>query len=203
MKLIGESLHFSSAKAPEGVSRAAVKLREAIGQLEGDLTSLLSFARLEDGAPDPVWSCIHVQDVFQHIAVQFEDVAEAAGVEITFRTTALSVESDRSALTRILENLVSNAIRFNRNGGRVLVAARRQGAAVRLEIWDQGSGIPVPAQAGVFRPFYQAAHYRARRDGVGLGLAIVARLAASIGATLTLRSIEGKGSVFKVTLIKE
>jgi CheY-like chemotaxis protein/anti-sigma regulatory factor (Ser/Thr protein kinase) len=101
---------------------------------------------------------------------------------------------------RILRNLVSNAIRYTKTGG-VLVGTRRRGRDVSLEVWDTGIGIPADQQARVFEEFYQLANpERNSKKGLGLGLSIVKRLVNLLGAQVDLRSVPGRGSVFKVRL---
>lgn len=106
--------------------------------------------------------------------------------------------SDRTMLTRLLENLVSNAIKFTRPGGGVLVAARRFGGGLSIEVWDQGPGIPEVARHAIFKAFYQLPYYGRCRDGVGMGLAIVERLAKCLGYRVVVGSREGKGTVMRV-----
>lgn len=151
-------------------------------------------------AQEPTLAPVHLQDVFQDLNLQFEDVAESCGVELRFRTTAIELVTDRTMLTRILENLISNAIKFNRAGGAVLVAGRRRRGLVLVEVWDQGRGIPSSAQSEVFRSFHQLPYYSRRVEGVGLGLAIVERLVHCLGYTREMRSVEGRGSVMKIRI---
>ena len=108
--------------------------------------------------------------------------------------------SDPVLVERILRNLVSNALRYTRAGG-VLVGARRRGKEMSIEVWDTGIGIPPEQQDRVFEEFYQLANpERNSKKGLGLGLSIVKRLVNLLGAHIDLRSIPGRGSVFKVRL---
>lgn len=178
--------------------RADQRLRPAIEDLETYLHDILEFARCEHMAQEPTLAPTHLQDVFQDLNLQFEDVAESCGVELRFRATAIELVSDRTMLTRILENLISNAIKFSRPGGAVLVAGRRRGGQVSVEVWDRGRGIPSSAQSKIFRSFHQLPYYSRRVEGVGLGLAIVERLVHCLGYTREMRSVEGRGSVMKI-----
>ena len=114
--------------------------------------------------------------------------------------TALAVSTDPLLLERVLANLVANAIRYTRAGG-VLVGARRRGEQVLLQIVDTGIGIPEDQQSLIFDEFYQVSNPgRDRRKGLGLGLAIVRRLTTLLEHPLGLRSAEGRGTCFTLTV---
>ena len=179
---------------------ARERLCATVEDLEAYLNDILEFARCEHVAQDPTLASVHLQDVFQTLNLQFEDVAEMHGVELRFRTTSIELIADRTMLTRILENLISNAIKYSRPAAAVLVAARRRDGKVSVEVWDQGRGIPVAAQREVFRSFHQLPYYSRRVEGVGLGLAIVDRLVHCLGYAREMRSVEGKGTVMKVVI---
>jgi anti-sigma regulatory factor (Ser/Thr protein kinase)/CheY-like chemotaxis protein len=105
-------------------------------------------------------------------------------------------------LARILRNLVANAVRYTERG-RVTVGCRRHGESVSIEVWDTGPGIPADKCAEIFEEFTQLGNpERDRRKGLGLGLAIVERLAKLLGHGVLLRSRVGKGSVFGVTVAR-
>jgi two-component system, sensor histidine kinase len=114
--------------------------------------------------------------------------------------TAVYVRSDVSLLSRIIRNLLTNAISYTDRGG-VVLGCRRSGDAVRIEVWDSGRGIPSDRHEEIFREFSQLENpERDRRKGLGLGLAIVHRLARLLGHSVELRSEVGKGSVFSITV---
>ena len=110
------------------------------------------------------------------------------------------VRSDALLLEQVLRNLVGNAVRYTERGG-VLVAVRRRGERVLLQVWDTGAGIASESQALVFEEFVQLDNpARARTQGIGLGLSLVKRAAAVMGAPLGLRSQPGRGSCFWIEL---
>jgi CheY-like chemotaxis protein/anti-sigma regulatory factor (Ser/Thr protein kinase) len=112
----------------------------------------------------------------------------------------LHVRSDAVLLERIVRNLITNALRYT-PAGRVLVAARRRGRSVVLQVWDTGIGIPSQERERIFEEFYQTGNpERNSRKGLGLGLSIVRRLAQLLDAPVALRSRPGRGSCFSVTL---
>ncbi|MDH2916518.1 MAG: ATP-binding protein, partial [Gallionella sp.] len=125
----------------------------------------------------------------------------AAKRSITFKVHLIhaTVLSDPVLLERILVNLISNAIRYVPQKGTVMVACRKRGDCISIEIRDNGPGIPVEEQQNVFKEFVQLVNKaRDRSKGLGLGLAIVARLAKLMNHTITLRSAPQRGSVFAI-----
>jgi signal transduction histidine kinase len=111
------------------------------------------------------------------------------------------VASDERWLAHVLVNLVSNAVKFTPEGGRVMVRAKRRGAAVVLEVVDTGIGVAPEEREAIFEPFRQAERGDAKGyGGVGLGLALVARLTDLLGAEVELDSVVGKGSTFRVVV---
>jgi CheY-like chemotaxis protein/anti-sigma regulatory factor (Ser/Thr protein kinase) len=112
------------------------------------------------------------------------------------------VTTDRSLFRRIVQNIISNAIRYTSKGG-VLVAVRRRAASARVEIWDTGCGIPENQTEKVFEEFHRGvamSEAALSGAGLGLGLAIVKRMADTLGYRVTLRSKPGKGTVFRIDM---
>jgi|GEM_PF-4685386 len=173
------------------------KLSWAVADLRGYVKSFLEFARLETTAATPVFCIVHIQDLFQKLELQFEDIALEKNVDLRFRSTDIFVDTDEKILLRMLENLTSNAIKFAQR--RVFVCARRNGGCISIEVWDDGPGIPLAEREAIFEAFYQSAPYVDRRQaGIGLGLAIVRRLAHMLDYAVTVNAREGKGSVIKI-----
>jgi CheY-like chemotaxis protein/anti-sigma regulatory factor (Ser/Thr protein kinase) len=126
--------------------------------------------------------------------------ADAKDIVYRCRETHLAVDSDPALLELMLRNLIANAIRYTEQGG-LLVACRRRGEAVLIEVFDTGIGIEPAQQAEVFREFHQLGNpERDRLKGLGLGLAITEGLARSLGHGLSLVSRPGRGSVFRLSL---
>jgi len=178
------------------------RLAAVVEDLETYMTDVLEFARLESTALAPGRTVVRLQQTFQRIEVQFEDIASAKKVELRVRATSLSLRTDAAMLVRILENLVSNAIKFTR--GRVLLAARKDGGAVHVEVWDRGPGIPLDCVDKVFDAFYQGQPTREdAMEGVGLGLAIVKRLADVLGYRIEVMSSPGRGTLMRLLIPAE
>lgn len=165
----------------------------AMGEL---LDSLLDISRLDAGIIEAAPADFPLQAVFDRLASNFIEPAETKGLELVIRHTSLWVHSDRILLERVLGNLISNAVRYTKEG-RILVAARRRRGEICIEVRDSGIGIPQEAQQTIFHEFVQLSNpERDRSKGLGLGLAIVKRLISLLDHQLVLRSRLGQGSIF-------
>lgn len=161
------------------------------------LDSLLEYSRLDAGALRPSVGAARLDDVIESAVSAFQAEAAQKGIAIRIVPTGAIVRTDPQLLGRIVRNLVSNAIKYTAEG-RVLIGCRRVGGRTRLEIWDTGCGIADDRQRQIFWEFVQLREGRA--GGLGLGLAIVDRLARLLGHEIGLRSSPGHGSVFSVTM---
>lgn len=199
MKLLAQA---GLVDAPHSERSPLARLSAVVEDLETYMTDVLEFARLESATLVPERSVLRLQQVFQRIELQFEEIASAKRVDLRVRATPLSLRSDAAMLVRILENLVSNAIKFTRV--RVLLAARMHGGNVYIEVWDQGPGIPPDSVDKVFDAFYQG--HAAQEDageGVGLGLAIVKRLTDALGYRIEVISTPGRGTLMRMVVPAE
>lgn len=167
----------------------------ATGSLFG---AVLDVSKLDAGSVSPLIGRISVNHLLDRLRDDFQYEAAARGLRIRLHGIAADVESDPVLLDRILRNLLSNALRYTDKGG-ILLAARRHGDYIRFQVWDSGIGIPAEHIADIFTEFYQVqAPRRGQIKGLGLGLAIVDRLARLLGHRLDVRSVAGKGSVFSL-----
>jgi signal transduction histidine kinase len=196
MKLLAQA---GLADAPQSERSPLARLSAVVEDLETYMTDVLEFARLESATLVPDRSVLRLQQVFQRIELQFEEIALAKNVDLRVRATPFSLRSDGAMLVRILENLVANAIKFTR--ARVLVTARRHVGSVCIEVWDQGLGIPLDSVDKVFDAFYQGrATQEDAREGVGLGLAIVKRLTDALGYRVEVISTPGRGTLMRLVV---
>ena len=176
------------------------KLSQAVHALEDLLRGLMDLSRLETGNAVPAPRPVALQPLFDAIALHEQPHAQARGLRLRFRPTDAVAATDALLLEQMLRNLVGNALRYTTRGG-VVVGVRRRGGALRLEVWDSGRGIAPEHQRQVFEEFVQLDNpQRDRRQGLGLGLAIVRRSAALLGHALGLRSRPGRGSCFWIEL---
>ncbi|MDF9756294.1 MULTISPECIES: sensor histidine kinase [Pseudomonas] len=157
--------------------------------LQAYVRDFLDLARLRGDTAPPCCQVLQAQSLLQELELGFEDVALQRGLDLRVRASALSLHSDHHRLARVMENLLANACKFAR--GRVLVAARRTGRGVALEVWDDGPGIAKQDRQRIFSPYYQAADGPCPPEGVGLGLAIVLRLCAILGHEVSVHERHG------------
>ncbi|WP_238136770.1 ATP-binding response regulator [Variovorax sp. JS1663] len=178
---------------------AVLRLQEGAEFMGVLLDDLLEISRLDAQVLTPAIGGISLAQLFDQLDAQQAARAAASNVRLVWRDRGLAVRSDPALLLRIIGNLVGNAITHSAPDGTVLVAARRRGGKVRIEVRDNGVGIAPIHQARIFEEFYQVANTeRDRRQGFGLGLAICARIAALLGTRIALRSALQAGSCFSL-----
>ena len=167
----------------------------------GDLIkSVLDIAKLDAGVMVPEVTTICLRELLGNVAADFAPMAARKHLRLSVKAPYVAVRSDPFLLKRILSNLISNAVRYTRSGG-VLIGARRRGAFVRIDVVDTGIGIPDQHFAAIFEEFSRGPAQGKDtefNDGLGLGLAIVRRMVQALDHDLSLRSIEGRGSVFSL-----
>lgn len=170
---------------------------EAMEQL---LNALLDISKLDAGVLTPQLEDFPLATLLQRMENNFAAEARAKGLRLRVRPCHLAVRSDPLLLERIVMNLVSNAVRYTERGG-VVVGCRRRGKRVRIDVWDSGIGIAEDKQREIFREFIQLGNQeRDRSCGLGLGLAIVERLARLLDHRIDLASTPGRGSRFSIEL---
>jgi signal transduction histidine kinase/CheY-like chemotaxis protein len=177
-------------------------VRRSVDSMEELFDALLDISRLDAGAVRARVDTIPLAEVFERLAFEYAPVAQQKGLLLRVMATSVYVRSDPTLLARIVRNLVANAVRYTERG-RVTIGCRRRGEQVSVEVWDTGPGIPAEKHAEIFQEFAQLGNpERDRRKGLGLGLAIVERLAKLLGHVVELRSTVGKGSVFAVSVAR-
>ncbi|HEX7815601.1 hybrid sensor histidine kinase/response regulator [Dyella sp.] len=181
----------------DGGNETARHLNGALAATEGLLAGLLDIARLEAGRLHPQPRAFALADVFDPLAAEFRVLAEERGIRLDVVGSRAWVLTDPQLLRRVLQNFLSNALRYAEHG-RVLLGVRRRGAHVRLEVWDNGPGITPDEQRVIFDEFRRGS--TAGGQGLGLGLSIAQRMAGLLGTPLHLRSWPGRGSVFDLEI---
>ncbi|MCC7215458.1 MAG: response regulator [Burkholderiales bacterium] len=182
---------------PEDTALVA-RIATSVASLESLFSALLDISRLEAGVVAADARAVALDPLFARLANDFAPEAIENGLRFAVVPTRCTVRSDPVLLERILRNLVANALRYTREGG-VVVGARRRGTQVAIEVWDSGPGIAPEHLDRVFEEFYQVGNpERDRSRGLGLGLAIVRRLAKLLGHDIDVVSQPGRGSVFRL-----
>ncbi|MBA4501779.1 PAS domain-containing hybrid sensor histidine kinase/response regulator [Marinobacterium marinum] len=173
------------------------RVHQALDGAEQLLTDLLDISKLDQDAVQPEVQSFSVERLAEGLRSEFEPVAEASNLTFRVRSRSLWIASDPRLLTRILRNFLSNAFRYTETGG-VLLGFRRRGSMLAIQVLDTGSGIPADKQVAVFEEFCRLHQKLSRRGGVGLGLAIVDRIARRLNHPLGLYSVVGQGSCFEI-----
>ena len=175
----------------------AHNLNHSLEAVEDILGALLDISRLDAGAMKPELSVFRLSELFQGLAVEFHPIAQEKDIDLRIVDTAVSVRSDRRLLRRILQNLVSNALKYT-DAGRVLVGVRRKRNAVAIQVYDTGAGISDGDQKIIFREFQRLDNGARRARGLGLGLSIVERVARVLDIPLRFQSRLAAGSMFEI-----
>ena len=175
-------------------------IQHAVAALDGLFGALLNVSELDAGIVVARPVPLPLAPLLERLAREQAGEAAEKGLVLRLVPSAAWVLADPVLLERVLRNLISNAVRHTVQG-RVVIGCRGQAGARRIEVWDTGPGIPEALQERVFEEFYQHGNpERDRSKGLGLGLAIVRRLSAIMGAALTMRSVPGQGSCFAITV---
>ena len=189
----GESLHPADREGLQGVALAL----ETLNRL---LSALLDISRLDSGGLHPQPRHFSLQPLFERLAIEYRSVAEAKDLGLKVIPTSCTVHSDPMLLETVLRNLISNAIKYTRQG-RVLMGVRRRGDRIAVEVRDSGVGISLEHQQRIFDEFWRAPGAGMGREGsMGLGLAIVERICRLLGTSITVQSLPDKGSCFSLEL---
>jgi len=171
----------------------ASNITTALDGVEDILRAVLDISRLDTGSLSPNLRPVRLQEILDHIAIDFTAQARAKGLQLTVMPCSLAVDSDPQLLSRILLNLVSNAIKYTPSG-RVLVGCRRKRGRVSIEVLDTGIGIAPADRDLVFKEFRRLDSGARIATGLGLGLSIVERIARVLGVAVTLDSVPGHGT---------
>jgi signal transduction histidine kinase/CheY-like chemotaxis protein len=197
------SLFVAALKArplPADAQALADQIDASTGAMELMFNALLDISKLDAGVIEAQIQHFPIQPIFDRLAAQFGPVADEKGLRFSIRPSPLYLNSDPLLIERILINLVSNAVRYTEHGG-IVVGCRPRGEFVRLAVSDTGSGVPPEQQENIFQEFVQLDNpARDRNKGLGLGLAIVARLARLLGHEVRLDSRPDRGSSFCVAV---
>lgn len=193
---------FTSALSGKSHDPATTELVEhidsSLGAAEEIISTLLDISKLDAGALEPDITRFPINDMLRNLATDFSAIAADRGLDLTLVNSSAWVRSDAKLLRRVIQNLLSNAIRYTPTG-RILLGCRRLKGFLRIEVWDTGPGIPEDQLAHIFEEFKRLQHGQESK-GLGLGLAIVDRICGMLDHPVNVHSIQGRGSVFTITV---
>lgn len=174
------------------------KIDQSIGSADTLLKALLNISKLDGDGVETRPSTFAVAQLLQELVDDFSVIARDKGLKLTYVPSSAAIRSDKALLRSVVQNFLSNAIRYTKSG-RIVVGCRRAGDHLRIIIADTGVGIPTGEQQRIFQEFHQVKSSDSQpREGVGLGLAIVQRIARRLGHPIHVRSIAGRGSSFEI-----
>jgi PAS domain S-box-containing protein len=176
--------------------RLTEQLDSALDSTENLLSTLLSIARMEQGAMQPTFQSVRLNDILSPLVSEYS--LQARRANLSFRVRLLEdavVNTDATYLRRIVQNFVSNAVKYTPQGG-VLLAVRRRKDDILISVYDTGSGINLAEKEKVFDAFIRL--HDSGTSGLGLGLAVAKRMADQLNASIDLHSRPGRGSCFSV-----
>lgn len=174
-------------------------IAKAFQSTEALLGTLLDISKMDAGGYQPRIAAVPMGDLFDTLEAEFDALARQKGLDLRCIRCSAMVRSDAQLLRRIVQNLLSNALKYTKQG-RVVLGARRRGNQLSIEVHDTGPGIAPEYQTAVFEEFRRVAPAGEPISGLGLGLAIVKRAADLLGHQITLNSQVGRGSWFAVTV---
>lgn len=192
---------MQSAQAEEH-QRTIGHIDNSLQAAEELLGTLLDISKLDAGALTPRRSHFALADIVRPLRAEFEVMADERGLDLVVVPTRAWVDSDPQMLRRIVQNFLSNAIRYTQQG-RVLLGCRRQAERLVIEVWDSGPGIPESKLTEIFQEFRrldQASRHKESEKGLGLGLSIADRMSRVLDHPIKVRSTEGVGTVFSVSV---
>ncbi|WP_291854741.1 PAS domain-containing hybrid sensor histidine kinase/response regulator [Bradyrhizobium sp.] len=169
----------------------------SLDAVEEIIGALLDISRLDTGAMKPEFVNFHIDDILRQLEVEFTPLAHGKRLQLDFVRCSLTVWSDRRLLRRLLQNLVSNAIKYT-SEGRVLVGCRRHGKVLRIDVYDTGLGIPASKRQIIFQEFHRLDEGAKVARGLGLGLSIVERIARVLDHKVEVDSTVARGSHFSI-----
>lgn len=176
------------------------QVERSLETMEDLLRTLLDISKLDAGVVEPEITDVHLESLFSSLRSDFLPLAEMKGLKLKFLPVGVAVRSDRTLLRRILQNIVSNALRYTRTGG-VLVGTRHRGRTIRIDVADTGCGIAEDQREAVFEEFHRgaaSADMELATGGLGLGLSIVRRMASALEIPITFSSKVGRGTIFHI-----
>jgi signal transduction histidine kinase len=195
-----ETIGSAAADDPAAVARFAGSMEREAMRLTRIVSDLLDLSRLEAGSE--LRETVRLDELAREEVARLRDGAATAGIELTLAAVEVSpVRGSARDLALLIRNLVDNALRYTKEGGRVEVAVGPDGDRVKVRVTDTGVGIPSRDLGRIFERFYRVDRARSRETGgTGLGLAIVKHVAENHGGEISIESELDRGSVFTVRL---
>lgn len=182
------------------LARLAANVDDALVAVEDIMSALLDISRVDSGAITPTPSTFSIRELLKKVKVEFEPAATAKNIHLRLVGADALVSTDRRMVARVLQNLVSNAVKYTAEGGAVLVGCRKRGRRLRLDVIDNGIGIDADQHSLIFTEFSRLEPGARIAHGLGLGLSIVQRFSQALNLDIEVDSVRGRGSRFSIYL---
>ena len=201
LALLAETVE-DAADDPDAVRRFAGRMRQEASRLTNLVQDIITLSRIQAAEPVPDPTAVPLDAVIAEALDRCRMKANARGIALAdVGDRGLGVHGDEDLLITAIRNLLENAVAYSPERTRVVVTTRRAADRVEISVEDQGIGIPARDLQRIFERFYRVDPARSRATGgTGLGLAIVKHVMAAHGGTVTVRSVEGAGSTFTISL---
>ncbi|AEV62995.1 Sensory box histidine kinase/response regulator [Pseudomonas ogarae] len=193
---------FTSAllerREPVANAQLVRNVSHSLQDVENLLGTLVDISKLDAGVIKADVAPFALSELLDNLAAEYAQIARSEGLALHFVGCSVLVRSDMQLLARILRNLLTNAIRYTPSG-RLVLGCRRHRQRVSIQVWDSGIGIAENRLEEIFQEFKRGDVQRPNQDrGLGLGLAIVEKIAGILGHRIQVRSWPGKGSMFSI-----
>ena len=197
-----ETLREGGIVDPDDRTRFLLQIEEQSQRLDELIQDMLQLARIESGQARYEITTLQIADLVDRCLAAHEDTARAKQIMLAVETSPpAGVKADEEAIRQILDNLLTNAIKYTPNGGEVAVRWQVEHDEVAIQVEDNGIGIPKEHHARIFERFYRVDKARSRElGGTGLGLSIVKHLAQMLGGSVSIDSTPGLGTTFEVRI---
>ena len=186
---------LQETKLDDDTAKIINKLNDSVVSSEALIGTILDISRLDQGELKPFIETVNVVETLTPIINEMSMKAAEKGLIFKHHVQEVWIRADRTYVYRIVQNLVSNAVKYTQTG-KVLLTARKQKNSVIIEVRDTGIGIPTLQQAAIFSDFYRVEN--SNEQGIGLGLGVVKRLSQQLQCSIKVMSEEGKGSCFTI-----
>jgi signal transduction histidine kinase len=197
MSMASELLVSQSEKQNQELSKIIFRQVKTLDRL---VTDLLDTTRIEAGKLDIKTSEQDICALIKDLIGLHQTDSDLHGLTIELPEKALPCKCDIGRLSQVMNNLISNAIKYSPRGGTILIKAWQDGSEIHITVSDQGIGIDKEDLESIFKPFHRSKLTKSTIPGIGLGLSTSRRIVAAHGGKLWAESIPGKGSTFHVTL---
>ena len=188
---------LQSTQLPQDTHQVIEQLFDSLESTEALISTLLEIARLDQGAIQPKLVDCNLQDILTPIVAEFGVIADSKNIRLSTHLRDFRVHTDPIYLRRIIQNFVSNAVKYTQQG-RVLLSVRPRNGLIYLQVWDTGVGIPEAEQQKIFDDFYRWEN--TQEPGMGLGLGLVRRMQKQLGLATEIHSTPGQGSCFSISI---